>query len=361
MTMRKSHSLLIPIGFLCLLAEAPFEHVADAMADTSAKPGFSFDCDLTPSHPCRKLAASAGGKGVRLEPSSAAWSERYGKFIVVSDNYNDLSEQGAAHFVIVYFDLQGGSPIIPVKPLLTPEQAEAFPLYDLEGITAFEDRLYAIGSLALHGKNPDRDRWERNHFVKMEFVETDGRLGVTNLSHIAKRWPSFRDWLISKSGYEWTGREIRGRAEGEGINVEALSVTSDGNFVLGFRGPLLRDGGTLALEIKPPASPNGEPALVRKHVIPQVESPHIPKGAPRALRGMFEIPGRPKEYYVLLGPKGYEKETIVLAHWDARTGRLSKETELPSGFVAEGIAPIASDKILLVDDLKEAVLVATEN
>ena len=217
------------------------------------------------------------------------------------------------------------------------------------------------GSLALHGKEPKRDRWERNQFVQMDLMVVGNRLGATNITHITKRWPNFRDWLISKSGYEWTGTAVRGRAEGEGINVEALSVTSEGNLVLGFRGPLTPDGGTLALEIKLPVSPNDEPGLVKKHVIPQVDAPHIPKGAPKTLRGMFENPGQPGEYYVLLGPKGYEKESIVLAHWDARTGQLSKETELPSGFVAEGIAPIATDKILVVDDLKEAILIATEN
>ncbi len=361
MAIRKRHNLFIPIGFLWFAAAALVAPIGAAVADAADKPGFSFDCDFTPSNPCRKLSAAHDGKTMTIEPSSAAWSRRYNKAIVVSDNYNDLEEHGAAHFVIVSFDLEDDSPTIPVEPLLTPEQAEEFPLYDLEGITVFNDRLYAIGSLALHGKNPERDRWERHQFVQMDLVEKDGKFRAANLSHITKRWPNFRDWLLSKSGHEWTGEETRGRAEGEGINVEALSVTSEGTLILGFRGPLTADGGTLALEIKLPTTPKDEPVLVKKHVIPPVDFPHIPKGAPKTLRGMFENPGQPGEFYVLLGPRGYEKESIVLAHWDARTGKLSKATELPKGFVAEGIAPIATDKILVVDDLKEAILIATEN
>ena len=195
----------------------------------------------------------------------------------------------------------------------------------------------------------------------MDLVVKDGKLGAANLSHITDRWPNFRDWLVSKSGHEWTGEEVRGRAEGQGINVEALCVTFEGHLILGFRGPLTPGGGTLALEIDLPASRDDEPVLVKEHVIPPADFPHIPQGAPKSLRGMFENPGQPGEFYVLLGPKGYEKESIVLAHWDARTGKLSKATALPPGFIAEGIAPIATDKVLVVDDINGAILIATEN
>ena len=67
----------------------------------------------------------------------------------------------------------------------------------------------------------------------------------------------------------------------------------------------------------------------------------------------------PGEFYVLLGPIGYEKEEIVLAHWNANTGQLTKATLLPKGFVAEGVAPIGGGKVLIVDDLKAMILIAT--
>lgn len=325
------------------------------------KLGFSFNCDNTAKKPCRKLIAKHEGRPVTIEPSSAAWSEQYKKVIVVSDNYNDLVEHNAGHYVIVSFGLEEGRAEIPVEPLLTPEQIQTFPLYDLEGVTLDGDRLYAIGSLALHGKDPRRDRWERHQFVQMNLREDQGRLKTTDLSHIAKRWPNFRDWLISKSGYAWTAEETRGRAEAEGINVEALSATSTGTLIVGFRGPLSSEGGTLALEIQLPTSTDEEPSLIKRHVLPSVNIPHIPKGAAKTLRGMVEAPGESGEFYVLLGPKGYEKEEIVLAHWDINTGQLSKVTRLPEGFVAEGVAPIAPGQLLIVDDLKEMILIATEN
>ena len=323
--------------------------------------GFSFDCDNTPSNPCRTLEATYQGKKIMIEPSSVAWSNRYNKAIVVSDNYNDLVTQNAGHYVIVSFSLESDSSTIAVEPLLTPQQVVDYPLYDLEGVTLVEDRLYAIGSLALHGKNPERDRWQRHQFVNMELSELNGVLKATNLSHVTQRWPDFRNWLISKSGYPWTGAETRGRAEGDGINVEALSANRSGNLVIGFRGPLLPDDSVLALELSPSSASDKEPILVKKHAIPQVEAANIPQGAPKTLRGMVEVPGQPGEYYLLLGPKGYEKELIVLARWNSNTGKLTKATPLPVGIVAEGVVPIAKNKLLIVDDLKEAILIATEN
>ena len=44
----------------------------------------------------------------------------------------------------------------------------------------------------------------------------------------------------------------------------------------------------------------------------------------------------------------------------ANTGKLSKATLLPEGFVAEGVAPIGDGKVLVVDDLKAMILIATE-
>ena len=178
---------------------------------------------------------------------------------------------------------------------------------------------------------------------------------------MASRWPNFRDWLISKSGHEWTGEAARGRAEGEGINVEALSATSDGNLIIGFRGPLTPEGGVLALEIRLPASADDEPVLVKQHVLPPLDFPHIPKGATKTLRAISMVPGEPGQFYVLLGPKGYEKEELVLARWNVDAGELTKVTLLPKDFVAEGVTPIPGGKVLVVDDLKEAILVATEN
>lgn len=166
--------------------------------------------------------------------------------------------------------------------------------------------------------------------------------------------------LISKSGHEWTGAEVRGRAEGEGINVEALSATSDGNLIIGFRGPLSADGGVLALEVKLPASSDDEPALVNKHVLAPLDLAHIPKGAAKTLRAISMVRDEPGHYYVLLGPKGYEKEELVLARRNAQSGELTKATVLPKNFVAEGVTPLPGARVLVVDDLEEKVLIARE-
>jgi hypothetical protein len=335
--------------------------VADPVLADTDRSGFSFDCENTPDRPCRKLVASDRDKPIMIESSSAAWTDRYKKVIVVSDNYNDLVEHQAAHYAIAYFELEGTDAEIEAHPLLTPKQAKDFRLFDLEGVTLDGDRLYAIGSLALHGKDPGRDRWERHQFVQMDLVETGNGLSVANLSHVANRWPNFRNWVLSKSGLEWTGEETRGRAEGVGINVEALSMTDSGNLLIGFRGPQSAEGGALALEIELPDSVDEEPVLVKRHNIPPVDVAHIPKGAAKTLRAISKIPGHPGEYYVLLGPIGYENEAIILAHWNSETGQLTKETQLPEGFVGEGVSSLPGDRVLVVDDLKEMILIATEH
>lgn len=322
--------------------------------------GFSFDCGNTPDDHCRRIVAADQEKSVRLEPSSVVWSKRFQRAIAVNDNYNDLVEQNAARFVIMSFSLDDDVHEIQATPMLTADQALNFPLYDLEGVALSGDRLYAIGSLALRGKDPERDRWERHQFVQAEVQGDSDALRVAGLSHLSRRWPNFRDWLISKSGYQWTSEALRGRAEGEGINVEALSATRSGNLLIGFRGPLTPEGGSLVLEIRPPADPDKTPELVKTYSIPAVNFSHIPGTAPKTLRGMIEIADRPGEFYVLLGPKGYEKESVVLARWHAGTGQLTKATVLPEGFVAEGVTRIAPGRLLIVDDLDGMLLIASE-
>lgn len=178
---------------------------------------------------------------------------------------------------------------------------------------------------------------------------------------MSQRWPNFRDWILSKSGHEWTGEETRGRAEAEGINVEALSITDSGHLIIGFRGPMTSAGGALALEFQLPASVDGEPVLIDTHRIPPVDVKHIPAGAAKTLRAISPVTGIPGEYFVLLGPLGYEKEQIVLARWNANTGALTKATLLPKNFVGEGVTLIPDGKVLVVDDLAERILIATEN
>lgn len=324
--------------------------------------GFSFDCDNTKKKPCRQLLGIKKEYEITIEASSAVWSDRHKKVIVVSDNFNELSVQNASEYVIVFFGINEENQRIIVKPLLTHHQIEEFHLYDLEGVTLLGKTLYAIGSLALHGKDPKRDRWERYQFIQFNLKEENEHLHAEKISHVTNRWPSFRDWLISKSGYDWTGEAIRGRAEGEGINVEALSATAGGNILIGFRGPLAENGGVLAIEVKPPASNEDDPVFVQEHILPALDTPHVPNGAAmKTLRDIAMISDEPGQYYVLLGPKGYEKENLVLARWNSEKGELTKATPLPDNFVAEGVTSLPGGKVLVVDDLKGMILIATES
>ena len=83
-----------------------------------AVPGFSFDCQNTAESPCRTLTGSYRGSPVDIEPSSIVWSDRFKKVVVVSDNFNDLVEQNAAHFVISAFKLDATTSNLAVEPVL---------------------------------------------------------------------------------------------------------------------------------------------------------------------------------------------------------------------------------------------------
>ena len=137
-------------------------------------------------------------------------------------------------------------------------------------------------------------------------------------------------------------------------------MTHSGNVLLGLRGPAAPDGGALALEIALPAEPDQEPVLVKQHAIPPVNVGHIPPGAAKTLRAVSPVDGSAADYFVLLGPIGYEKEVVVLARWNAETGELSQATALPDGFVGEGLVPIPGVGLLVVDDREGRIMIATE-
>ena len=65
-------------------------------------------------------------------------------------------------------------------------------------------------------------------------------------------------------------------------------------------------------------------------------------------------------YEVALEPPIFN-EPGFFTLWPTRSSVISNEmTLLPAGFVAEGIAPISHHQLLIVDDLKGMILVATE-
>ena len=64
---------------------------------------------------------------------------------------------------------------------------------------------------------------------------------------------------------------------------------------------------------------------------------HPPAGHATYPQGRGEDTARHQqgEYYILRGAIGYEKEDILLAHWNGDTGTLSKARALPRGWSAK--------------------------
>lgn len=361
---RRARASLLLCGAVLLWTgcrPAPSDAVPPTAGDGSA---VRFACGVEGAPPCPLLVAHHAGRRIPLEPSALVWSPRFGRALVVTDNADDLAPLGAGHFAISSFDpaaaLDPARPAreVEVTPLLSPEQARTFALDDLEGLALAGERLYAMGSMSLDRRDPERDSWRRNRFVQMDLVASDGGISAANLSNVSERWPDFRDWLLSESGHAFSGDAIRGRADGPGINVEGLCATASGHLLIGFRGPASDGSGALVLEIALPDTPQGAPSLVATRAIPE-PLPGAPPGAPRGVRDLARIPGSDSQLYVLMGARGPEKEPLVLARWDVATGAASTLAALPPGFVAEGLAPLPDGRLLLVDDLRARLMIAS--
>jgi hypothetical protein len=306
----------------------------------------AFDCfrrDLT-GEQCPRLALAQPCKGKRcLEPSGLAYDKEHKIWVGVSDNYDDLILEGpatAGNVVFWFREETGAGGIIAVRPLLSAEQAAAFPLYDLEGVTRAEDGTYlATGSWSL-GDSPYRDRM-------LSFrVVADGRGGfaATQLAWIAPGGDAdLRRWLVEKSGLTWTAAEVAGKPEKGGINLEALAfATSPANtprsVLFGLRGP------------DRPAARGSEIWLLRatlgadddlrcESLSRAVIAGGVSAFGLRAIEGMAEVPGA---YLYLLGPSGgdYSPTYAGVALPGQETIELGSLVQLTNGVgvVPEGIA-----------------------
>jgi hypothetical protein len=105
--------------------------------------------------------------------------------MVTREQLRPAAGQDAAQYVCASFGLAGDATEIAVTPLLSREQAQTFLLYDLEAVTLKGNRLYVMGSLGLHAKNPARDRWERHQFVQLDLQQSNDRLRVDNLARFS--------------------------------------------------------------------------------------------------------------------------------------------------------------------------------
>jgi len=308
------------------------------------------------------------GQNIPLEPSGLVYDKQHDIFIAVSDNFEVLKKSHAENFVIFWFKDTGEDTLL-AYPLLTNEQADKFNLYDLEGITVDNNQhYYAIGSLALHPTKPSRDTWFRFQGFQFNIKKSsDGLFGATDLDWLsANNQRDLREWFISLVNMPWTLENIRGRAETEdGINVEGLSVTPENNLLVGFRGPLFYNKNkkawqSMAVEVKPPQSPNDAPEYVQSYWLANEQGDK--KTQKYGFRGLTPVPDKPWWYAVVTGPTGTDYKQFQIMLWNAKTGEVRArqlQPEPPGKFVWEGIAiknilrekSVSYLQVALIDDL----------
>jgi hypothetical protein len=255
---------------------------------------------------CPRLALLEPCKGKRcLEPSGLAYDTEHRIWVGVSDNYDDLIEEGAAIAGNVLFWFQetvDADGVIGVRPLLSADQAAAFPLYDLEGVTRAVDGVYfASGSWSL-GESPYRLRMLRFRVVP------DGRGGfaATDLGWVAPDGDAnLRRWLIERSGLAWKREEVDGKPEKGGINLEGLSIAPGAlngrrSLLLGFRGPeRALEGGSRIQLLRVALDADDALACEARSSATVVGGPSA-LGI-RALEALEEVPGA---YLFVLAPGG---------------------------------------------------------
>jgi hypothetical protein len=249
-------------------------------------------------------------------------------------------------------------------PLLSDSLSDAFQLDDLEAVTRTgEGVYYAVTSLSLDRiPSPTRDRWSRFQGVRFTVTIRDGRPVIESIQRVsANSRPDLREWVISSSGRDWSPEAYRGRAESGGINVEALSWSSDGSLLLGFRGPLDPGPSAPVLRLRV-TSPDAAPEPLGWTYIDMSTLPASNKEqGRRGIRAMARIPDRSDETYVVaVGHTGPRHDPLRLVLWNPVTGAVLDRGSLPDGFVAEGAAVLEEVSgnltVLLVDDLQGRAL-----
>lgn len=316
------------------------------------------ECEMDASAPvCPRVVIGESGATEPLEPSGLVWSAAAGHWIGVSDNFNDLQPAGYGRYAVFGFRV---APVvtgnIPAFPLLTAAQVSTWHFNDLEGITRLANGRFAvIGSLSLHSKKPARDTWYR--FQGFEFgLSADV---ASNLKRLSDNYRAdLREWIISSAGLPWQMENITGRPETQnGLNVEGLaSIAASGgsDLLIGFRGPLFgNESAETALILRTNALPPDQlPAAVGTYY------PSMP--ATDGIRGIERIPLSDADIFVMLaGPTGTAHDPLGLHVWDLNYNDRQLISQLPDGFVAEGvdvqtISTHGNDhalKIGIIDDL----------
>ena len=273
---------------------------------------------------------------VDLEPSGLVYEPANNVWIGVTDNFNDLKAVSAQQYAIFWFSttVDPEKRICHAYPLLTKMDADSFKLYDLEGLTADGTTYYATGSLSLHSKDPKRDIWFRFQGYSFHLKSTRDpvlKYQIADLEWLSsERRRDLREWFISSYDFPWTLEEITGRAEtGNGLNVEGLAISHDGNLMFGFRGPVPDSKHALVMEVTVPDTDEA-PAFVTSHLVPMVKDNY-------GIRGITRIEYHPNLYAVISGPTGPEKERLQVLIWDAQKNTTQKCFDLPDKFVGEGI------------------------
>ena len=223
---------------------------------------------------------------------------------------------------------------------------------DIEGTARVGNFIYWVTS---HGRNrKGKRRWARHQLFSAQWSDTAAGLNLrfegrfTDLATAMVRPERWRDPDRHKDVIErlreatqLEAKTVRRLApKAQGLNIEALTTTPDGQLLLGLRNPLL-SGRAIILKL-------GNPDIALGGGVPIFTNAYTVDLGRRGLRAMAR---RGERYLLLAGP--IDAETgFMLYQWRGQTGREPVKVQpIPSapGVNPEGLA-VGPNTLVFVND-----------
>lgn len=210
---------------------------------------------------------------------------------------------------------------------------------DIEGAAAFGKRIYWISS---HGRNSSGKEQERRH--RFFATDIDERQTPPTLSPVGEPYTKLLDDLIAEPALKkYRLAEAAGRApEAEdGLNIEGLAATPEGDLLIGFRNPLPGNRALIVPIKNPDAMIKGKKAKFGKPIEIALDG-----------RGIRSIDRVGKEFMIVAGPPG-DSGSFMMYRW---AGKASEKAQAIPGIEGGGLFPEAltaipdSSQILLLSD-----------
>lgn len=252
--------------------------------------------------------------------------------VVVTDGRIVMVDDEQRSVLTGQLDADGGVTLRPPSPLTGPGKEE----FDLEGLAAVGNNVYAVGSHSLARRSADGDRSQAKNLERMQEPLRNAkerkvmfRMPLDAASAPAQLSTALADILQGVAKADQPTASLFAAASAapgkeNGIDIEGLAAAEQSLWV-GFRGPVLRHGYVPVLKVNAGAYPE----LKREELL------FVTLGG-RGIRDLARVTGG---FLVLAGAVGDSDQSTQVVFWDGRSC-VARE---------EGVAPCTSRVLGVVE------------